>query len=202
MEIKFLLTPLAAISCLAMVSSAAYSEKKPEINVDALVGTTIPARSASRTGDLNGWHERGGTLLGHSELGLGLSEYYRDGQAIFIITRTDSKLNKTILDVRKLPMNIMDHKIVGNKLVFLKNAVNRYGLAHYCASNKETEAIVIGLAKPEKRFKDCSHRTRQIYTAWIVDTTTGKLKTINPKGVTCLLSDFEDSCEHQQSGME
>lgn len=97
-------------------------------------------------------------------------------------------------------MNIMDYKIVGNKLVFLNNAGNRYSLVPYCDSNKEPEAIVIGLAKPEKRFKDCSHRTRQIHAAWVVDATTGKLKTINPKGVTCLLDDFEDSCERMQQG--
>jgi hypothetical protein len=106
------------------------------IAVDSLIGTTIPATSSDRPGSLAGWHEKGGRTLSHSELGLSLSEYYRDGQAIFIITRIDGNLNQTILDVKLLPANLIDYKIVGNKLVFLNDALNRYSLEPYCKSKK------------------------------------------------------------------
>ena len=78
-----------------MAPEYAYPDP-PDFTTDNLIGSTIFAQSETRTGSLRGWHERGGTSLGYSELGLGLSEYYRDGQVIFIITKTDSKLNQTI----------------------------------------------------------------------------------------------------------
>lgn len=186
----------------AIVSSSACADQ-PDKTFDAakLIGTTIPARLASNTGLLSDWNEKGGWSLGDSKLGLGLSEYYRGNQSILIITRRDKHLNRTILDAMKLPMHLLDYKIVGNyknpnkDIEFLPN---RYSLAE-CESKAISAPIIIGLAKPEKKFTDCAHRTKRIYAAWAIDTKTGKLKSISPKGVTCLLADFEDSCEHMQT---
>lgn len=109
-----MLTPLASICWIrphffvskwiflfAVLMAPGYANSdQPGFTTDDLIGTTIFALSETKTGNLRGWHSRGGATLGYSELGLGLSEYYRDGQAIFIITRIDGKLNKTILDFR------------------------------------------------------------------------------------------------------
>jgi len=184
---------------LVMASGSACSNQKEEVfSVTRLVGTKIPARTAGSIGSLPGWNEKGGWSLGDSKLRFGLSEYYRGNQAIFIITRTDRQLNGTILDARKLPMHVIDYRIVGNDIVFLKDA-KRYGLAAYCESKVVPNSIVVALAKPEKRFEDCAHKTKRVYAAWTVDARTGKLRSIDPKGVTCLLDDFEDSCEHMQT---
>ncbi|MEQ1662144.1 MAG: hypothetical protein ABL877_05570 [Thiobacillus sp.] len=184
---------------LVMASGSACSEQKEKVfSVTHLVGIKIPARAAGSTGYLPGWNEKGGWSLGDSKLRLGLSEYYRGNQAIFIITRADRQLNGTILDARKLPMHVIDYRIADNNIVFLKDA-KRYGLAANCESKVVPDSIIVALAKPEKRFEDCAHKTGHIYAAWAVDARTGKLRSIDPKGVTCLLDDFEDSCEHMQT---
>lgn len=179
---------------LVMATGSAYSDQQEKVfDVTQLIGTKIPARSASRPGSLPGWNEKGGGVLGSSDLKILMSEYYRGNQAIFIITSIDKQRNQTILDARALPMHIMDYKIVGNNIVFIEGA-NRYGMAYVCMSKAASASIVIGLAKAEKKFKDCSHITKRVYAAWTVDSQTGKLTSITPKSVTCLMDDFEYSC--------
>ncbi|MDP3812053.1 MAG: hypothetical protein Q8Q78_13710 [Hydrogenophaga sp.] len=185
------------VFAICATSTSAISDDARN-SIHGLIGKILPALPDGRVGILADWIQKGGTVLDSTDLGLNLSEYYRNGDAIFIVTKMKSNRDQVITASAILPTNIMNYRIIKNTLIFRKNAENGYSLEPYCKSDTNAKSIIVGLARSEKKFVNCSHWSGQLSAAWAIDKKTGEARKISPKGITCLMADFEDSCEQVQ----
>lgn len=174
-------TRASFLLCLAaLIPSVVCSAKPGDAEVSALIGQgiwTLPKQGSNQS---SGWNLIGGRTIRDPELSL--HEYYRDKQAIFVIVKKD----RTIADARLLPMQVLNCRVSEAKYIFINDA-RRYGLTHVCQVKNNSDAVVIGLARPEKGRDGCVHWTTRVRNAWEVDAKTGKLKDLSVEGVSCYL---------------
>lgn len=108
---------------------------------------------------------------------------------MFLIVKRDL----TIADARLLLMKVLNYRVTGDKIIFI-DVARRYGLTRYCHDGRNPDAILIGLARPEKERDGCIHWTTKVITAWEIDAKTGKVKDVPAEGVSCYLDGYPDSC--------
>ena len=160
------------------VDEALPSEVKP------LIGMKMPVKA----GDVvPGWKIMGAGLLVLGAKGevwpkLGYELLYQKNISIFVIDAIDEGHNRTILDARVLPEQFLSYTVKDGKIVYKKNSEQFYEFVHMCES-KTDEPLVVGLVRPEQGVS--MGRSDQVIRAWVIDTNTGHISKISPKGVTC-----------------
>lgn len=176
-----------SLCLVALMPSLVFSASREDAEISALIGQGVWTLSGEGVNASSKWNEKGGGFIRHPELAL--HEYYRENQAMFLIVRQDL----TISDARRLPLDVMNYRVRGRDIIFF-DVARRYELIHYCHDGKNSSAIVIGLARPEKGKDGCIHWTTKVRNAWEVDLNTGKLKDIPAEGVSCYMWGAPDSC--------
>lgn len=186
----------------ALSTSANAQGTRADESIRALVGTTIPPSSPTSVGHLSGWHPSKGGIFDGSEISL--SEYVRirEKQAILVAARINPDKSSEVVDIVELPFELMGYRVPGKKNVAKHDPKQRFfHINTYCKREKDDEGIVIGLVREEKKYKDCSHPTKQIKAAWLMSLETGKFTSISPKEVTCYI-DTGEGCVGVPEGLE
>lgn len=186
----------AGIALLTGNAQAADEALPPEVK--ALIGMKIPAKAPGRTGDIPEWKTIVGGVLGSKPNDIqemGLEELYRDGISIFVIDLMDKRdRSRTVLDARLLPRQLLSYEIKNGKIVMKRNSSQLYSLVMGCERNRSEETIV-GLMRPEPGKGNCTHNSKQVKRAWLIDPQTGRITDISPQDVSCPRVDAEYSCQ-------
>lgn len=173
-----------------------YIRDKNPPEVDALIGMRIPPRAPGKQGNIPGWVSRTSRSFHHGTKPLdtlsGIEEIYRPNMVALIVDKLEKKnLERVILDAQVLPMELMPYRIRRGELVWKNNWHKYYGI-NVC--EKEGEAYIVGLMRPETGKKDCNHETHQVKRAWRVEKNTGHIEEISPRSVHCYFDLAEDDC--------
>ena len=188
---------LAVAGGMTVMAGSAYCEGDvlpPEVR--AMVGMRIPAKAPGRQGSVPGWLRMGSYALDAAKRplqSLGVEELYRDDVSIFVIDLLDEKdWSRTILDAQVMPQKLLWYYVKNGKFVEKKNK-QLYSFSSMC-KRADSETIV-GLMRPESGKEDCTHHSKQVIRAWIIDQQSGRITGIPTQGVSCFKGDTDYSCE-------
>lgn len=182
---------------LFSVNSQAADDAIPA-EIKALIGNKIFAKTPKTVGDVPDWKiTGGGTLVGTSivETNLGYELRHKGNINIFWIDTIDSDYNRTILDVRVLPQSLLFYDIKDDKIIPKKNWRHLYMFQHSCQKDSSEKQVIVALIRPEQGKDNCVHWTSQVKLAWSIDSKTGRISEISPKGISCHYDDAEDACQ-------
>lgn len=134
---------------------------------------------------------------GGGGLGLGFEEGVVAGKwPVFIVERIGADMSREILDALMLPKDLIDwHFADGNSgnisdhFIFIKG---RFSLSERCRSSEEDERIIVGLIKQEKGKETCSHFSKQVKLAWMIDRQSGKITPMPTQGLQCFYLTMDD----------
>ncbi|WP_126462782.1 hypothetical protein [Sulfuritortus calidifontis] len=161
--------------------------------IEQLIGLRIPPKIlGSKQGDLPGWNTLGGSILSSNGNTILIERGYIKDEGGFVLIQVDRDMTRTVIDGRRLPINLLRYQLQNGKLAWRKNAINRYGIER--CEKKGDVGVYVGLMKPEHGKEGCLHYSRQVKMAWRLNEKTTKLDDVSPVGVYCFYPDAEDEC--------
>jgi len=209
MNLAKLTTKWVAFFLLAVSSSAWSADAPLPPDAQVLIGKKIPAAVKGKAvGAIPGFLSLGGALVGNDTHGrmLGYDEgVMSDGSPLLVVSATDNDRNMEILDVLKLPPDLMTWYFEGDFKYALqhhpsKNFKWRRGREYYILSDsceinhaEVKDQIIFALIYQEKGKEDCSHFSKHVKKAWMLDKKTWRLKTLPTKNMRCQYV-AEDDC--------
>lgn len=126
---------------------------------------------------------------------------YKKRWPVFLVIRITENREKEILDVKLLPVNLINWRFNADKhsigREYFKRINGRFGFAS-CESNSEGDQFIFGLVKPEyDQAAGCVHaHTERVAKAWQVDKLTGLTTPITTQGLRCdYVEQLEIQCE-------
>lgn len=181
--------------------------------VQALVGMKIPpVIKGEAGGSIPGFFVLGGvpalSASGSSEISDGRNLELRtgvlaSGRPMLFLMAYDKNLTREILDALMLPPDLNDWYFEGDFEYALQHdqahpdryfkwRKNRFTLSETCWSHKDDERIIIGLIKQEKGKETCSHYSKRVKQAWLIDKQSGHLAPISTRGLQCHYISMDD----------
>lgn len=123
------------------------------------------------------------------------------GRPMLFVTGHDKDLTTKIFDALMLPPDLIDWYFEGDfeyalqhdqahpdryfKWYWQTGQTGRFVLSETCRSHEDDERIIIGLIKQQKGKEGCSHYTKRVKQAWLIDKQSGRLMPISTKGLQC-----------------
>lgn len=186
------LIPLALVVLFLIASGAVVQAGDMPIQdeplppeVKKLIGMKIPAKA----GDVvPGWKVIGAGMLvinSNAEKKLGYELLYQKNISIFLVDVMNGDRNRTIIDVRVLPRQLLNYTVRDEQIVFKKNANHFYMFEHNCQRGSDKSVLVVGLTRPEDDKTGYTHWSSQVRRAWVIDQGTGKISEVLPQGISC-----------------
>jgi len=183
---------LLTVGGMAFQSGRALAVEEPlPPEVKALIGMEVPAKAPGRPGDVPGWISLWGSLIMGSETTDGDEfgfEIDQKANITILIVERLHKFNKTILDARVIPGNLLPYyteKKNGHTVWKEKDRAKFFDINEGCSrSNREANEIIIGMW----RYKPghlCKAAFSQVKKAWLLDRNNGHLTEISTEGVSC-----------------
>jgi hypothetical protein len=209
---KFLLI-FAASNCLLVISGNSYCGDAPlPSEVQKLVGIEIPpVVKGKASGSIPGFLALGSsaavtgsgfspTIQGRE---IGFETGTVNGLPMLFVTGHDKDLTTRIFDVLMLPPDLNDWYFEGDFEYalqydqahpdrYFKWRKNRFTLSETCWSHKDDERYILGLIKQEKGKKTCSHYSKRVKLAWMIDKQSGRLTPLPTQGLQCHYITEED----------
>ncbi len=115
---------------------------------------------------------------------------------VFIVERIDADRSLEILDVQMLPINLIDWRYVDgkfkNKSEHFKFVKNRLSLSEKCRADENDQRMIFGLIKQEIGKEACSHFSKLVQQAWMIDRQSGKITPIPTKDLQCFYLTMDD----------
>lgn len=199
-----------AVGMSVMAGSAYCRDISLPPEVQALVGMKIPpvikGKVSVARGSIPGFFMLGSSGSGETSDGrnIGLETgVLASGRPMLFVTGIHKDLTTEILDVLMLPPDLIDWYFEGNfEYEFQHHKANperhfkwrtgRFTLSESCRSNKGDERIILGLIKQEKGKETCSHYSKRVKQAWLIDKQSGRLTPISTWGLQCHYISEED----------
>lgn len=222
-QARWHLVMLAMAGWMLVATGSAYCGDIPlPPEVQALIGMKIPPvvkgnKSVARNG-IPGFLavsssvalSRSGSSQSDDGKTLGLETgVLASGRQLLLVAAIRQDLTTEILDALMLPPDLIDWYFEGNfeyalqhdrahrdryfKWYWQAGQVGRFALSESCGANEEDERIIIGLIKQEKGKETCSHYSKRVKLAWLLDKQSGRLKPISTQGLQCHYIS-EDDC--------
>jgi hypothetical protein len=130
------------------------------------------------------------------------------GRPMLFVVGIHKDLTTEILDALMLPPDLIDWYFEGDfeyalqhdqahldryfKWHWQTGQPSRFTLSESCGSNKEDERMIIGLIKQEKGKETCSHYSKRVKFAWLLDKKSKRLTPISTRGLQCHYISEED----------
>lgn len=204
---KFLKSSVMLITfCMLIVSANSWSrEAAPPQDVQALIGKKIPAAIKGKaSGSIPDFLVLSSTGINvivngrNIELRTGVTA---GGSQVSLVIAKDADFNTEILDALLLPPDLIDWYVAGDKNAsrkpqeIFKWRKGRFTLSEDvgCRKDKKDTRFIVGLVKPEKGKETCSHYSRRVRNAWLLNTKSGRFEAISTQNLSCLYL-VEDDC--------
>lgn len=183
-----------------LVASAAAESRTPIIpagaemsSIEQLIGLRIPPKVlGSKQGDLPGWNSSGGSILSSDGPTIIYENGYINDEGGFVLIQLDKDMTRTVIDGRRIPINLLRYQLRNGKLTSRKDAAKKYTVTP--CEKKNDDGVYIGLMKPEHGKEGCLHYSKQVKMAWRLNEKTKKLDDVSPVGVYCFFPNAEDEC--------
>lgn len=125
------------------------------------------------------------------------------GRPMLFVMGGHKDLTTKIFDVLMLPPDLIDWYFEGDfEYEFqhhkadtdrhFKWRTGRFTLSESCRSNKNDERLILGLIKQEKGKETCSHYSKRVKQAWLIDKQSGRLTPISTRGLQCHYISMDD----------
>lgn len=210
----------SVIAWMSLIAGSAYCEDIPlPPEVQALVGMEIPpVIKGDARGSIPGFFMLGSsgplsrygineTADGRSSFGLETG-VLANGRPMLFVTVIHKDLTTDILDALMLPPDLIDWYFEGDfeyafqhdqahpdryfKWYWQAGQTERFVLSESCGSNKDDKRLIIGLIKQEKGKETCSHYSKRVMLAWLIDKRSGRLMPMPTRGLQCHYISEED----------
>lgn len=131
-----------------------------------------------------------------------------DRAPVLFVIGHDKNLTTKIFDVLILPPDLIDWYFKGDfkyalrhdrqhwdryfKWYWQDGQTGRFMLSESCGSNENDERYIIGMIKQENGKESCSHYSKRVKLAWLIDKESGRLTRISTQGLQCHYIAAED----------
>jgi hypothetical protein len=189
---KYLLVFAIAGGMSVLAENAYCVDMSLPVEVQALIGMKIPPIIAGKASanipnfvsKTSGW---GAISFDEGIVG--------DKWPVFIVELINADRSREVLDVQLLPNNLIDWRYLGREseqLEKFKHVKNRFSFSTSCRVDERDERLVFGLVKPEKGKQTCSHFSKRVKLAWLIDRQSGKISPMQTQGLQCFYLTMDD----------
>lgn len=218
-QIRRCLLVFAMAGGMSVMAGSAYCRDislPPE--VQALIGMKIPpVIKGEAGGSIPGFFVLGSSAAvtgsGSSPIIEGMEIGFEtgvlaSGRPMLFVRGHDKNLTTKIFDALMLPPDLIDWYFEGNfeyalqhgqahpdryfKWYWQTGQTGRFILSETCWSHKGDDRYIIGLIKQEKGKETCSHYSKRVKQAWLINKQSGRLAPISTRGLQCHYISMDD----------
>lgn len=180
-----------AFAFLINYSSAATVKNKPQ-HQEMVKQKTVTHTKTNQTWYLMGQED----VLSHNGKKLTVGEGINNNNPFLVLLRYTSATD-TVLDKRPLPKKLLWYTLKNN-VATEKNDTStktKYEIAYNCHSN-DSQSVVALVGPESSHHKYCTHKSRNIATAWRVDFDKEMFAKIQTDNIECLFGEsFQEACD-------